>query len=139
MSAQVNPISMTDGFGAARVPSVYYVADVARIRGVSLSATRAYMVRLEQRFGSAVIVRDGRRLTITPEALARVMAGKQEPGPTSEAIDTRFRRLRQQIRALSGDQHALRQLVIDHDATMQMLRDKVAALESRPGRQFVGK
>ncbi len=115
-----------------QIPRVLYARDIATIRGVSIRAARAWLARLERRFGSSAVVRDGRQLTIAEDALARVLAGQQQrSGPSTEAFETRFRRQAQQIRALGGDHRELRELVLEHDAGLRRLREDFDAAMSR--------
>ena len=114
-----------------QVPRVLHARDVATIRGVSIRAARAWMTRLERRFGGSVVVRDGRQLTITEEALARVVAGQQSRGPSSEALEVRVRRQAQQLRALGSEQRELRELVLEHDAGLRALGERIDAGLSR--------
>jgi hypothetical protein len=89
-----------------------FVRDIAQRTGLSLSAARALMVRLERKHGTAVVRRDGRRMYTDESALAAVWKGDRPASDLSRELEVLKARLRahgRQLRALACALAALRE------------------------------
>jgi hypothetical protein len=96
---------------------ILYAADIARIRGTSPRAGRAYLAELERKHGSKVVGRDGDKLFITRRNLARFLPGI---AASAAEADPHYVQLFRQVQAIAH-------LVFDSNERINELSERLEA------------
>jgi hypothetical protein len=104
---------------------VLYAADVAKLRGISGRAARAWLASLEAEAGSQVR-RVGKKLCISRRAFDRLMPGAAGTPPVS--VEGRFKRLDDQVQAIARTVLELREQVGDSAEGVQTARRSIHEL-----------
>jgi hypothetical protein len=102
---------------------VLYVADVAKARGISLRAARAYLADLAAQPGSSVR-RVGNKLCISRQAFDELM-----PGAVVSA-QGQFKQLHDQVQSIARAVHELRALADDSAEGVQSARMAIHELKA---------
>lgn len=109
---------------------VLYAADIAKFRGISVRAARAWLATLEEQTGSEVR-RVGNKFCISREAFDRVMPGGG--GTSATSLEGRFKRLYEQVQAIARVVLELRESGQDHGEGIQSARRAIHELREAIG------
>jgi hypothetical protein len=119
----------------SRRREILYAADIAKMRGTSPRAARAYLAALERKHGSNVVGRDGEKLFIARRALARFMPGIAE---SSADADPQFRKMFRQVQAIAHVVYDVVNGMNDLRERQETLASQLDRLERLPGEDSGG-
>lgn len=104
---------------------VLHAADVAKLRGISARAARAWLASLEAQAGSKVH-RVGNKLCISRQAFDRLMPGGT--GTPAVSVEGRFKQLNDQVQAIARTVMELREQGDDSAEGVQTARRAIHEL-----------